>query len=110
MNSRSFSRIGLTAALAFLLGGCSGERESPTEEPANQIPVGVYAALTGPTATFGRATRDGATLAADEINAAGGLLGRQIALFVEDDQGKTEEAPSVVSRLITQRNVVALIG
>ena len=111
MSSESLPfRLSAVALTLLLSAACSGERVSPTDEPSNQIPVGVYAALTGPTATFGRATRDGATLAADEINAAGGLLGRQIQLHVEDDQGKTEEAPSVVSRLITRYNVVALIG
>jgi branched-chain amino acid transport system substrate-binding protein len=105
-----FRAASFTAALALLVGGCSGERASPTEEATSQIPIGVYAALTGPTATFGVATRDGVTLAVDEINASGGLLGRQLRLYVEDDQGKTEEAPSVVSRLITRYNVVAVIG
>lgn len=110
VESLRFRIAGLGAAIAILLGACTGERDSPTGKDVNQIPVGVYAALTGPTATFGRATRDGAMLAADEINAAGGLLGRQVQLYIEDDQGKTEEAPSVVSRLITRNNVVALIG
>lgn len=105
-----FRTAGLGAAIALLLGACGGERVSQTEGPANQIPIGVFAGLTGPTATFGRATRDGAMLAADEINASGGLLGRQVQLFIEDNQGKTEEAPSVVSRLITRNKVVALIG
>lgn len=90
--------------------GCGGERHRPTAASVAEIPIGVYAALTGPTATFGRATRDGAQLAADEINAAGGLLDRQIRLHVEDDQGRPEEAASVVTRLITSREVVALIG
>ncbi len=110
VESLRFRIAGFVAAIALLLGACSGERVSPTERPANQIPIGVFAALTGPTATFGRATRDGATLAADEINATGGLLGRQVELYIEDNQGKTEEAPSVVSRLITRNRVVALIG
>jgi branched-chain amino acid transport system substrate-binding protein len=96
-------------AVVWLLG-CGGERQSQTAEGTGDIPVGVYGALTGPTAVFGRATVDGAQLAADEINAAGGVLGRKIRIFVEDDQGKPEEAASVVTRLITSRDVIAVIG
>src|SRR5687768_6237005 len=97
--------------LALLMAGCApGGNETPTDEAANPIPVGVYAALTGPTASFGVATRDGATLAADEINKAGGVLGRPIRLIIEDDQGRPEEAASVVTKLITRDRVVAVIG
>lgn len=98
------------AGIALLLGACGGERVSQTEEPASQIPIGVYLALTGPTATFGLGTRDGVTMAADEINASGGLLGRNVRLYFEDTLGRSEEAASVVSRLITRSEVVALIG
>ena len=98
---------------AFSLSGltCGGERSAPKAASQADIPVGVYAALTGPTATFGRGTREGVELAAEEINAAGGLLGgRKIRLIVEDDQGKPEEAATVVTRLITSNDVIAVIG
>ena len=72
--------------------------------------MGVFAALTGSEASFGNATVSGVKLAADEINASGGILGRKIRLVVEDDQGKAEEAASVVTKLITSDDVVALIG
>ena len=45
------------------------------------------------------------SIAAEEINAAGGVLGRKIRLVVEDDQGRAEEAASVVTKLITSDNV-----
>jgi branched-chain amino acid transport system substrate-binding protein len=70
----------------------------------------VYGALTGGEAAFGTATVNGVRLAADEINASGGVLGRKIRLVVEDDQGKPEEAASVVTKLITGNDVVGLIG
>jgi branched-chain amino acid transport system substrate-binding protein len=72
--------------------------------------VGVFAALSGDQASFGNATVQGVKLAADEINAAGGVLGRKIRLVIEDDQGRAVEATSAVTKLITSDNVVALIG
>jgi branched-chain amino acid transport system substrate-binding protein len=72
--------------------------------------VGVYAALTGSEAAFGQATLQGAQLAAEEINAAGGVLGKKIRLIVEDDQGRAQEAASVVTKLVTGDNVIAVIG
>ncbi|HEV7920417.1 MAG TPA: ABC transporter substrate-binding protein [Thermoanaerobaculia bacterium] len=72
--------------------------------------MGVYAALTGSEAAFGQATLQGAQLAAEEINAAGGVLGKKIRLIVEDDQGRAQEAASVVTKLVTGDNVIAVIG
>jgi branched-chain amino acid transport system substrate-binding protein len=72
--------------------------------------VGVYGALTGSEAAFGTSTVNGVRMAADEINAAGGINGRKIKLFIEDDQGRAEEAASVVTKLITSDNVLGLIG
>ncbi|MDQ3282201.1 MAG: ABC transporter substrate-binding protein [Acidobacteriota bacterium] len=72
--------------------------------------MGVFGALTGDQAAFGSSTVQGVRIAAEEINAAGGVLGRKIRLVVEDDQGRAEEAASVVTKLITSNNVVALIG
>lgn len=106
----------LLLALSVTAAGVScapGEPKSDAGGAAastGPISVGWYGALTGPTATFGVATRDGVQFAVDEINAAGGLLGRQIRLVSEDDQGKPEESAAVVSKLITSDDVVAVIG
>ena len=89
---------------------CRPDREAQTSDATGDIPVGVYAALTGDQASFGNATVQGVKLAADEINAAGGVLGRKIKLVIEDDQGRPEQAASVVTKLITNDNVIAVIG
>ena len=72
--------------------------------------MGVYAALTGSEAAFGQATLQGVRLAAEEINNSGGVLGKKIRLIVEDDQGRAEEAASVVTKMVTGDNVTAVIG
>lgn len=97
-------------AAALWIAACRPDREAQTADTTSDIPVGVYGALTGDQAAFGNATVNGVKLAADEINAAGGVLGRKIRLVVEDDQGRAEEAASVVTKLITGNGVVGLIG
>jgi branched-chain amino acid transport system substrate-binding protein len=77
---------------------------------ANEILVGEYGSLTGSEATFGVGTDNGVKMAFEEINKAGGIKGKQLKLITLDDQGKSEEAASVVTRLITQNNVIAVIG
>jgi branched-chain amino acid transport system substrate-binding protein len=106
----SAAALAAVVLLAVLLAACRPGRESQTATSASDIPVGVYAALSGGEAAFGVATVQGATLAAEEINKAGGVLGKKLRLIVEDDQGKGDEAASVVTKLITRDNVIAVIG
>ena len=94
----------------LLLMACHPGREAQTAGTTGDIPVGVYGALTGDQAAFGTSTVAGVKLAADEINAAGGVLGRKIRLVIEDDQGRAEEAASVMTKLITSESVIAVIG
>jgi branched-chain amino acid transport system substrate-binding protein len=101
-------RLLIVAALLAL--ACKPGRESQTAPVANDIPVGLYGAMSGSEASFGQATMQGVKLAAEEINASGGVLGKKIRLVIEDDQGKAEEAASVVTKLITRDNVIAIIG
>jgi branched-chain amino acid transport system substrate-binding protein len=100
----------MMASTTALTTACRPGREAQTADSSGDIPVGVYGALTGSEAAFGTSTVNGVRIAADEINAAGGVLGRKIRLVVEDDQGRAEEAASVVTKLITSDSVVALIG
>lgn len=77
---------------------------------AADIKVGVAEALTGPAAKYGVAIKNGFTLAADGINAKGGINGNKIALVVEDEQGKKEEAINVFKKLIFQEKVLLVFG
>ncbi len=87
-------------------GGSGGS----TGDGAGDIKVGVYGDLTGGTASFGQSTKNGVDLAAAEINAAGGINGRKVVLIIEDDQGKSEQAKTVVQKLISQDKVSAVLG
>lgn len=81
-----------------------------TTTSGDTIKVGVYGDLTGQTSSFGQSTKNGIQLAVDEINAAGGVNGKKIELVIEDDQGRPEQAKTVVSKLINQDKVVAVLG
>jgi branched-chain amino acid transport system substrate-binding protein len=76
----------------------------------NEIKIGQYGSMTGGEATFGQSTDKGIRLAVDAKNATGGVKGKKLVLITNDDQGKPEEAAAVVKKLITQDNVVALLG
>lgn len=103
---RAFALLPAFATL-LLLPGCGAEKPPGAEG----IQIGFFGALTGPTATFAQSGRNGVTLAVEELNAAGGVLGgKRIELLVEDDRGEASEAASAVSKLITRDHVVALIG
>jgi len=83
---------------------------SCTKKDDNQILIGEYGSMTGSEATFGQSTHKGIQMAIDEVNTAGGINGKLIKLISLDDQGKPEEANAVVTRLITQNKVVAVLG
>jgi branched-chain amino acid transport system substrate-binding protein len=76
----------------------------------NEILVGEYGSLTGPTATFGISTKNGIELFIDNMNNAGGIGGTKVRVIVEDDQSRPEEAATAVSKLIDQDGVVAVLG
>ncbi len=77
---------------------------------AADIKIGVAEALSGGAAQYGVAIRNGFQLAADEINAAGGINGNKLQLIVEDEQGKKEEAINVFKKLIFQDKVLMVFG
>lgn len=74
------------------------------------IRVGEYASLTGKEASFGQSSHKGIVLAFEEINAAGGVLGQQIELIVEDNQTRPGESATAAKKLIAREKVIALLG
>jgi len=77
---------------------------------AADIKIGVAEALTGGAAQYGVAIRNGFQLAAEEINAKGGVNGNKIQLVIEDEQGKKEEGINVFKKLIFQDKVLMIFG
>lgn len=102
---RSSCSVGVLV-LALVAGACKdGEKQT-----ASTIRIGVITSLTGPQAAFGAAHKNGYTIAASEINAKSGVLGKQIELIYYDDQGKSDQAVQGVSKLVDQDHVVLVLG
>ena len=91
-------------------GGATGSASTATAASTGDILIGEYGSLSGSQATFGTSTHNGIIMAADEVNAAGGINGRKVKILTEDDQSKSEEAATTVSKLISQNSVVAVLG
>ncbi|MCD9186599.1 MAG: ABC transporter substrate-binding protein [Pyrinomonadaceae bacterium] len=108
--TRIFLAICVVSSFLFSLACVQKGANSTTTSSGDTIKVGVYGDLTGQTSSFGQSTKNGIQLAVDEINAAGGVNGKKIELVVEDDQGRPEQAKTVVSKLVNQDKVVAVLG
>ena len=93
---------------ALWLTGC---KPSSTENAGGDtIKVGEFASLTGSEADFGQSSHKGTQLAIDELNAAGGVLGKKIDLHTEDNQSQAGMSATVVRKLISSDGVVAILG
>jgi branched-chain amino acid transport system substrate-binding protein len=96
----------LTLVLAAVLfSGCGGSSDS-----SGKIKIGLNYELSGDNATYGQDTVDGVMMAIEEINKAGGVLGKQIDPIKMDNKSDSAEATSVATRLMTQDKVVAILG
>ncbi len=100
-------RTKVAAALSLvLLVGMLAARPAAQQS----IRIGVIQPLTGAFAASGTYVANGARIAADEINAAGGVLGRKLELVVEDNKSNPTEAASVAEKLIVRDKVPVLMG
>jgi branched-chain amino acid transport system substrate-binding protein len=96
-------------SLVLALAGWTGCKKQDGAT-GDTIPIGEYASLTGNEAAFGRSSHRGTELAIEELNKAGGVLGKQLKLLTEDTQSKEGESSTVVSKLISRERVVAVLG
>jgi len=104
-------RRSLLAAMlagAVLAAGCS--KSGGDGAAAATIRIGEFASLTGNEATFGTSSHEGTVLAIEEINAAGGVLGKQLELVYEDNRSMQGESSTIAKKLINSNKVVALLG
>ncbi|HET6973553.1 MAG TPA: ABC transporter substrate-binding protein [Pyrinomonadaceae bacterium] len=91
--------------IASLLSACQTQGSN-----SDKVRVGVFMSTTGSTANFGISSVNGIKMAADEINAAGGINGKQVELLVQDDRSDASEAATIVTKFVTQDQVHAVIG
>ena len=99
------TRIARISAVALAVAASLGSARA-----AEPVKIGVAEALSGGAAQYGISIRNGFQMAADEINAAGGVNGSKIELVIEDEQGKKDEAINAFKKLIFQDKALMLFG
>ena len=106
----------LLAVFLIAVSGCGKSTPKPEtskplspEDDPRAIKIGIFLPLSGMNMTFGQAALDGAKLAVSQINAAGGVTGRPVALVVEDTHSTPGDAARAV-RALAAKKVVAVIG
>lgn len=82
----------------------------PAGSGGDKVRIGVFMSLTGSTANFGISSVNGIKMAADEVNAAGGINGKLVELLVQDDRSDASEAATIVTKFVTQDQVHAILG
>ncbi len=105
--------VGLLIMMFMLtvVAGCGGTQtgDKTGDKEAGKIPVGINVELSGDVASYGSNAANGALLAIDEINAAGGVLGKQLDPLKRDCQSKADEAMNLSAALVDEK-IVAQIG
>ncbi len=109
MLSTSSLQRGLRLLAASLLSCTAAAALAQTAPASSAIRIGVIAPLSGPSADFGVPMLNGIKLAVDEINTAGGYLGRKIELLVRDDEANPDKGRKVSEELAAQK-VLATLG
>lgn len=115
MKLKSLGIIAAAGLAALTLTACgatpgSGSAASKGTEIGKTFKLGYDLELSGGVAAYGNAGKNGANLAVDEINKAGGIDGKQITVISKDNKSDNAEAASVVSNLINNDKVNAVIG
>jgi branched-chain amino acid transport system substrate-binding protein len=106
------------AAIVAVVGCSSGSNSSAgtaspvgaTSASAGSIPIGVIGSYSGPEASYLVGADKTIEAWADAVNAAGGINGHKVQLFVEDDAGNTETSVQDIRQLVQQDHVVAIVG
>ena len=100
-----FAKFASKFALSAVALGLSGLALA-----ADPIKIGVSGPFTGGSSSMGVSMRDGVKLSVDEINKAGGVLGRQLQIIERDDEAKNERGVQIAQELINKEKVTATVG
>lgn len=98
-----FSVVAALFVAALAVTGCA-------KKDAGTIKVGSILPISGPVSAYGIQTRDAILLAFDEINAAGGVLGKKLELIAEDDEANPEKTANAWKKLTSADKVNVIIG
>lgn len=100
----------MVLVVSIMFYGCSKETTSKGPGEEGSIKIGYIGPLTGDSAPWGIAQLNVLKMLSEEINAEGGVLGRQLEFFYYDNRSDNLETVNAAKRLIQQDKVSAIIG
>jgi len=101
----------IASLLSLVLTACNKPGDGGGSGGAGgEIRIGEFASLTGKEAAFGNSSHKGTLLAIEDVNAAGGVLGKKLKLITEDNRTTQGESATVVRKLISRDKVIAILG
>ena len=116
MKKRFLAMVLAAAMMLTAMVGCGngntqdGGNANNAGATGDTIKIGGLAPLTGDVSVYGVAVDNGVKMAVEEINADGGVLGKQIEYIVYDEKGDATEAVNAYNKLVQSDNVVAVAG
>jgi len=102
--------LALALALVAIAGCGSSSSGDASTAPSTPFKVGVAGPMTGDYATYGKSHKEGAEIAMEELNAAGGVNGGQVSLELGDDLGDPKQAVLVAQKYIDDSELVVVDG
>lgn len=105
---KSLSLVLISGLLVGLLGGCASGSGSKADN--DTIRIGLAAPISGTQAQYGQAFKNGAELAAAQVNEAGGIDGKKVEIVVQDDKGDSNEAVNVANKFVSDKSILAVVG
>lgn len=105
MNKKVLLSVVMSVLVATGLVGCKKGGND-----GDVIKVGMFGPLSGPVATYGQSVKEAVQLAEKEVNAKGGINGKQVKVYFEDDQANPNQAVNAFNKLVDAEKVSAIIG
>ncbi len=109
---KRFLALAMAGTMALTMVGCGGsgaENDAAADDGSDVIKIGGIGPLTGDAASYGVSTKNGAEIAVQEINEAGGVEGKQLELLFEDDECDEQKSVNAYSTLMDQ-GINVLVG
>jgi branched-chain amino acid transport system substrate-binding protein len=102
-------RIGVIFVAAWIVVAAAAA-DAPPAQAADPIRIGAIFSVTGPASFLGEPERNTVKMLEEDLNKAGGLLGRKLEIIVYDDESDATKAVTAVDRLLKRDRVVAIVG
>lgn len=96
--------------ITTMFTGCANNSGNNAAAPTGAIKIAVAAPMTGDNAEYGKGFLNAAQMKAEEWNANGGVLGRKIEIVPFDDKNAGEEAASIAQKIVSDKDIVGVIG